>query len=52
MIGYIAGLLSGLILGVGIFSKLIHTAYHEECEKDLPHAQKCILTAVPKEEEL
>jgi hypothetical protein len=47
MVGYIFGFLSGFIIILAISAN--HDAsMKNECEKNLPRSQKCILIAVPE----
>lgn len=50
----IAGMIIGAMLVTGI--TMLPWSYHskavkalEQCEKDLPRSQECVITAVPKE---
>lgn len=54
---FLGGMLAGMLILMVIDQIPGSTAYKatvaiKSCEKDLPRTQSCILTAVPKEEEL
>ena len=50
-IGFVFGLICAMII-LSIPSGLFHQAVTaiDECEKNLPRSQECVITAIPKEE--